>query len=77
MIKGPGLGEEGPFAAPTTSVRPEARAVRFQAGNALVWKPTIYSEDMKTNFIWGGCVIVHESGPEVVGKRPQGLVSIQ
>ncbi len=77
MIKGPGLGEEGPFGAPTQSVRPEAREVRFQAGNALVWKPTIYSEDMKTNYIWGGCVIVHDAGPEVVGKRLQGLISIQ
>jgi Xaa-Pro aminopeptidase len=77
MIKGPGLGEEGPFGAPTGSVRPEAREVRFQAGNALVWKPTIYSDDMKTNYIWGGCVVVHDSGPEVVGKRSQGMVSIQ
>ena len=77
MIKGPGLGEEGPFAAPTGTARPEARAVRFEAGNALVWKPVIYSEDMRTQFIWGGCVIVHDDGPEVVGKRPQGLVSIQ
>jgi Xaa-Pro aminopeptidase len=77
MIKGPGLGEEGPFAAPTGVARPEARAVRFQAGNTLVWKPTIYSEDMKTNYIWGGCVIVHESGAEVVAKRSQRLISIQ
>jgi Xaa-Pro aminopeptidase len=77
MIKGPGLGEEGPVGVPTQGVKPNAREVRFEAGNALVWKPVIYSEDMKTQFIWGGCVIVHENGPEVVGKRPQGLVSIQ
>jgi hypothetical protein len=32
---------------------------------------------MKTNYIWGGCVIVHDAGPEVVGKRSQGLISIQ
>jgi Xaa-Pro aminopeptidase len=76
MIKGPGLGEDGPFGAPTTVIGPEARAVQFEAGNALVWKPTIYSEDMRTNYIWGGCVIVHEDGPEVVGKRGQELISV-
>ncbi|MPZ13024.1 MAG: hypothetical protein GEU73_01125 [Chloroflexi bacterium] len=52
------------------------RDVRFEKGNAWVWKPYAMTADNRIEFVWGGDVVVTDQGGEVLFKRPPGMVSI-
>ena len=68
-------GDDGPLLTPRARGE-ELRELRFERGNAFVWKPYGMSTDDKLQFVWGGDVVVTDHGGEVLFKRQHGLVSI-
>ena len=75
LLHGRGLGDDGPLLTPRA--RGEAiRDVRFEKGNAWVWKPYAMTADSRIEYVWGGDVVVTDNGGEVLFKRPPGMVSI-
>jgi hypothetical protein len=75
LIHGRGLGDDGPLISPRAKGA-AVRALRMEAGNAWVWKPTVSSADGRIAFTWGGDVIVGGGGGEKLFARPHGLVAI-
>ncbi len=75
LMHGRGLGDDGPLLSPR--VRGEnVRDVPILAGTAWVWKPYGMSADERIQFVWGGDVVVTETGGKLLFKRPHGLVSL-
>jgi Xaa-Pro aminopeptidase len=75
LMHGRGYGDDGPLLV-REAQRSEAREVRFEKGNAFVWKPIAASADGKIQFTWGGDVVVTERGGERLFRRPHGMVSV-
>ncbi len=75
LMHGRGYGDDGPLLSPR--VRGEkVRNVPILTGTAWVWKPYGMSADERIQFVWGGDVVVTETGGRVLFKRPHRLVSI-
>jgi hypothetical protein len=75
QLHGHGLGDDGPHINP--SWNPDTYGhLRMEQGNAFVWKPIAMSADERRTFIWGGIVVVTESGGERLSTRAHGLVCI-
>jgi Xaa-Pro aminopeptidase len=76
LMHGRGYGDDGPLLSPR--VRGEkVRNVPIEAGTAWVWKPYAMSADERIQFVWGGDVVVTDTGGKVLFKRPHGLIAIQ
>ena len=75
LMHGRGMGDDGPLLTPRARGE-NIRDVRIEKGNAWVWKPYAMSADERIQFVWGGDVVVGDTGGEALFKRPQGMVSI-
>ncbi len=76
LMHGRGYGDDGPLLSPRARGE-KVRNVPIEAGTAWVWKPYAMSADERIQFVWGGDVVVTETGGKVLFKRPHGLVSIE
>ncbi|MPZ15582.1 MAG: M24 family metallopeptidase [Chloroflexi bacterium] len=76
LLHGRGYGDDGPLITPSDR-GDDIRDVRMEKGNAFVWKPYAMSADGAIRFVWGGDVIVTDTGGEVLFKRPHGMVTVQ
>jgi Xaa-Pro dipeptidase len=75
-MHGRGIGDDnGPLITPRAP-GDAIRALRMEAGNVWIWKPSTYSADGKLSFQWGGTVLVTEHGGERLFKRPHSCISI-
>src|SRR4029453_471415 len=75
-MHGRGIGDDnGPLITPRTAVD-AIRALRMEAGNVFIWKPTIAAADGKLSFQWGGDVLVTDNGGERLFQRPPGCLAI-
>ncbi len=75
QLHGCGYGGDGPlFSAKTHGTR--ARELTIQKNNALVWKPMALSSDGKSQFTFGGPLIVTDNGCESLFNREHGMVSL-
>ena len=75
LLHGRGMGDDGPLLTPRS--RGDAvRDITFEAGTAFVWKPYGMSADGRLEFVWGGDVVVTDSGAKRLFKRSHGLVEI-
>ncbi len=76
LMHGRGIGDDnGPLLSPRA--RGEGiRDVRIEGNTTWVWKPYGMSADGKRSFVWGGDVLVLESGGVPLFSRPHGMVSI-
>jgi len=72
LLHGRGAGDDGPLVSPRSSGE-AARSLRFEAGNAFVWKPAVTAKDGFA-FTWGGTVIITSRGAEKLFQQEHGLV---
>jgi len=72
LLHGRGAGDDGPLLTPRASGE-SIRDLRFEAGNAFVWKPTVSSPNGDLAFTWGGDVVVRQTGAERIFGRPHGM----
>jgi Xaa-Pro aminopeptidase len=75
QMHGCGYGDDGPLLPPKAQ-RDQLRDLRIESGNAFVWKPVAMTGDERTQFSWGGPVLVTDKGNELLFKRAHGMVSI-
>jgi Xaa-Pro dipeptidase len=76
LMHGRGYGNDGPLLTPQERGSSETRELRFEKGNAWVWKPIASSADERIEVSWGGCVVVTESGGQQLAPRTPSIVSI-
>jgi Xaa-Pro dipeptidase len=75
QMHGCGYGDDGPLLT-TKSKGDHLRGLKFEKGNAFVWKPLAMSADERIHFAWGGPVVVTEKGGEPLFARLHGIVSV-
>ena len=75
QMHGCGYGDDGPLLSPR-SPGDRVRDLRFEEGNAFVWKPIAMTADARIQFAWGGPVLVTENGDEALFKRDHGMIAI-
>jgi Xaa-Pro aminopeptidase len=75
FMHGCGYGDDGPSLS-ARSGGERVRDLRFEGGNAFVWKPMVMTPDERIRFVWGGSMLVTDRGGEVLFKRPHGMISI-
>jgi Xaa-Pro aminopeptidase len=75
QLHGCGYGDDGPLFS-SRSHGDRARDLTIQKGNTFVWKPMVISADGTIQFTWGGPLIVHDNGCEVLIRRAHGMVEI-
>ena len=70
-MHGRGLGEDRPlFSGGAGSA--EIRAIKLEANNVFILKPSAATPDHKRHINWGDTVVVTPDGGRRLGKRPQG-----
>jgi Xaa-Pro aminopeptidase len=75
QLAGCGYGDDGPlYSAETRSDR--TRDLAMAAGNVFTFQPIAMARDRKTQFSWGGPVLVTDIGCEPLFKREHGMVEI-
>jgi len=74
-LHGRGAGDDGPLITHRSS-NEKIGDLKLEAETCWVWKPAAFSADGKSEYQWGGDVVVRENGAEKLLNRPPGLVSI-
>ena len=75
LLAGRGAGDDGPVIRATT--QPEAlKGLTVDKNTLWLWRPTVTGADGKSQFAWGGTVLVTERGGEVLGKRAHRIISV-
>src|SRR5262249_26340284 len=75
QLHGCGYGDDGPLLA-RKFPGDRVHDLRFESGNAFVWKPLVMTADERIQFVWGGPVLVTAKGAEGLFIRPHEMVSI-
>ncbi len=75
LMHGRGYGDDGPLLTPRDRGE-NSRDVRVEKNNVWVWKPIVHSADGRTQFSWGGCVVVRDRGGEQLVPRDVHLATI-
>lgn len=74
-LSGRGAGDDGPVIGPRT--QPDAlKGLTVEKDTLWLWRPTVTGADGKTQFAWGGTVLVTEKGGELLSKRAHGAISV-
>jgi Xaa-Pro dipeptidase len=75
LLAGRGAGDDGPVIGATT--QPDAlKGLTVEKSTLWLWRPTVTGADGKTQFTWGGTVLVTEKGGELLSKRAHGVISV-
>jgi len=74
-LVGRGAGDDGPVIGAMT--QPDAlKELTVEKNTLWLWRPTVTGADRKTQFAWGGTVLVTEKGGELLSKRAHGAISV-
>jgi hypothetical protein len=75
QMQGCGYGDDGPLLT-AKSQGDALHDLGIEKGNAFVWKPVAMTADERIQFVWGGPVLVTDTGAEELSARPHEMVSI-
>jgi Xaa-Pro dipeptidase len=74
-LHGRGLGDDGPLITSRSGTE-RLGDLAMLPGNAWVWKPTVRMANGRTEFQFGGTVLLTDRGAERLSQRAPGLISI-
>jgi Xaa-Pro aminopeptidase len=74
-LHGRGVGDDGPLIT-GRSDNSKLGDLQLDERTCWVWKPAARTADGRSEFQWGGTVVVRESGAECLFTRPHALISI-
>jgi Xaa-Pro aminopeptidase len=75
QMHGCGYGDDGPTIT-LKSRADQLHDLRIEKGNAFVWKPMVMTADGRSQFAWGGPVLVNDKGTEPLFTRAHEMVSL-